>query len=246
MKSWQPHYTTANSLLLILINHVASSQLLLPSFLLSSFLLSPSSPSPIDSLRPSPPPPPHVVPRSSSRTFSWLTKPDGPPPANHYPPMKLQSGDEPSSCSLLFLTTVTHTHWQSCDGHIVQLSQFSVQSEPNAAAAAAAARRVSRANRNALPRPMHRIKPTLPALFCIGIISFLLWVVKVRLEYFKKNIICVLWWCVEGCSVRLGAICCSRLGENMFTLRTPTHALCMQPPGKAVCTGCDYKGYDFF
>lgn len=89
------------------------------------------------------------------------------------------------------------------------------------AAAAAAARRVSRANPDWLPRPMQRMKTILPALFALGL--NLLWVNKVRLEDFY-----FLCWCsVQGSSVRvypLGAICCSRLDENMFTLRAETRA----------------------
>lgn len=123
---------------------------------------------------------PGFPPTCCSTQQNLLTRPDDPPPANHDRPMRLQSGDEPSNGSLLFLTTVNHTHWQSCDGHIVQLSQCSSPVWTNAAAAAAA-RPVSRANTAPSDAPD---KSNTPRAFCIGIICFLLWVIKVRLEDF--------------------------------------------------------------
>lgn len=113
----------------------------------------------------------------------------------------------------------SNPHWQSCDSHIVQLRQSSVSpvwtlllllllhGEPQGQ---------NLRWRNAARLDLRDKNTDIIASFALGL--YLLWL-KVRSELYLMYP-CVFMAAERACFLR--AICCSRLDENMFTLRAET------------------------
>lgn len=169
-------------------------------------------------------------PRPPPLSPSWLTDRTSrlqPPPSPllAFRPMRLAErgrafSAQPLACKARRGFVRRNAHFESCDGHIVQLEQRARQSEraPPPSAAASAAWEGSRARTRLLARHTSGLQTRFSAVkklprasLATGIIWFALIQVRQTFDFTAGTMFFAIWRC-------------SALDENMFTLRAETSA----------------------